>query len=308
MKRRNLSSHTVKNYLNMLKHFVIWLDVPLEEAGPKKVLEYIDWLLEKRLSAKTINCHLNGIRQFYDYLYHEEDIRITNPVKTGYSLKLSKPLPRYLKEEEIVVFFDAIKKPRDRAIFMLMLRCGLRVEELTQLTIDGIDLARRRLLVQHGKGRKARMVYLSADAHQALRQYLKIRSAGRTREVFLVEKGLCLGKPISVRGVQKRMEYYARKVGLKISCHQLRHTMATQLLNAEAQVASIQDLLGHSCITTTQRYCKVSNLKVQRDYFKAMEKITQRYRQQLSASNKIARAEQLEEKKNLTFKKELVYK
>jgi site-specific recombinase XerD len=93
------------------------------------------------------------------------------------------------------------------------------------------------------------------------------------KKVFLVEKGDYKGQPISVRGIQKRMEYYAKKTGLKISCHHLRHTMATQLLNADAQVESIQDLLGHNWITTTERYCKVSNMKVKRDYFNAMGKI-----------------------------------
>jgi site-specific recombinase XerD len=75
------------------------------------------------------------------------------------------------------------------------------------------------------------------------------------------------------------MEYYAKKTGLKVSCHCLRHTMATQLLNADAEVETIQDLLGHNWITTTQRYCKVSNLKVQRDYFKAMRNVLQRSEQ-----------------------------
>jgi site-specific recombinase XerD len=69
------------------------------------------------------------------------------------------------------------------------------------------------------------------------------------------------------------MEYYSKKAGLEVSCHRLRHTMATQLLNADADLETIQYLLGHNWITTTQRYCKVSNLKVQRDYFKAMEKV-----------------------------------
>ena len=88
------------------------------------------------------------------------------------------------------------------------------------------------------------------------------------------------GRPLSVRGIQKRIEYYARKSGLNVSCHQLRHTMATQLLNADADLATIQDLLGHGQITTTQRYCRVANLKVQRDYYKAMELVLQRMQAQ----------------------------
>jgi len=80
-----------------------------------------------------------------------------------------------------------------------------------------------------------------------------------------------------VRAIQKRMEHYAQKAGLKVSCHQLRHTMATQLLNADADLVTIQDLLGHSRIKTTQRYCQVSNLKVQRDYQKAIAQVMQRH-------------------------------
>jgi site-specific recombinase XerD len=88
------------------------------------------------------------------------------------------------------------------------------------------------------------------------------------------------GNPISVRGIQKRIEYYARESGLNVSCHRLRHTMATQLLNADADLATIQDLLGHGQITTTQRYCRVANLKVQRHYYKAMEVVLQRMQAQ----------------------------
>ena len=83
LKRRNFSFHTVKNYINTLKHYVVWLGVPIEKATHREILEYIDHLLERRLSAKTINCHLNSIRRFYDYLRHEEGIQIQNPVKSG---------------------------------------------------------------------------------------------------------------------------------------------------------------------------------------------------------------------------------
>ena len=273
MKRRNFSTHTVKSYLSTLRPFVLWLDVPLEQVTHRKVLDYIDILLDKRLSPKTINCHLGSIRAFYDYLQREEGIEIANPVKRGYLLRLPKPLPRHLKDDEVLRLLALIKHPRDRAIFMLILRCGLRVAEVADLTLSDLDLRRARILIQCGKGAKGRVVCLSNDAHEALVAYLKRRPSSRSKRVFLAEKAPYRGKPISVRGIQKRMELYAKRAKLQLCCHQLRHTMATQLLNADADLSTIQDLLGHSRITTTQRYCKVSNLKVQRDYFKAMEEV-----------------------------------
>ena len=277
LKRRNCSRYTLRNYMSTLKGFVIWISEPIEQVTARTVLCFIDHLLDKHLSPKSINCYLDGIRGFYDYLIHEENVQIQNPVKRGYVLKLARPLPRYLRDEEIPRLFAVIDNKRDRAIFMLMLRCGLRVEEVAQLTVGALDLPRSQLFVYRGKGAKDRVVYLSRDAQQALLEYLKSRSSSRMKRVFLVDKGRCKGHPISVRGIQKRMEQYARKAGLKVCCHQLRHTMATQLLNADADLVTIQDLLGHSRIKTTQRYCQVSNLKVQRDYHQAISKVIERH-------------------------------
>jgi site-specific recombinase XerD len=277
LKRRNCSRYTLRNYMSTLKGFVIWISEPIEQVTARTVLAFIDHLLDQHLSPKSINCYLDGIRGFYDYLIDEENIQIVNPVKRGYVLKLSRPLPRYLRDEEIPRLFAVIDNKRDRAIFMLMLRCGLRVEEVAQLTVGALDLPRSQLFVYRGKGAKDRVVYLSRDAQQALLEYLKSRSFSRMKRVFLVDKGRCKGNPISVRGIQKRMEQYARKAGLKVCCHQLRHTMATQLLNADADLVTIQDLLGHSRIKTTQRYCQVSNLKVQRDYQQAISKVIERH-------------------------------
>lgn len=279
LKRRNFSPHTVKYYLNIIKQYVIWLDVPLEQATVEKVDAYIDYLHRKRMHPASINLYLVIIRVFYDYLRYEERVALTNPVKRNRRLRVPRPLPRSLRDQEVERLFGVIKGKRDMAMFKLMLRCGLRVEEVSNLSLGDIDLKKRRILVQQGKGRKDRVVYISDDAHDALVAYLKIRSHYRVKKVFLVEKGTYKGQPISVRGIQKRIEYYAKKTGLKVSCHRLRHTMATQLLNAEAEVETIQDLLGHNWITTTQRYCKVSNLKVQRDYFKAMRNVLQRSEQ-----------------------------
>jgi site-specific recombinase XerD len=277
LKRRNCSRYTLRNYMSTLKGFVIWISEPIEQVTARTVLCFIDHLLDKHLSPKSINCYLDGIRGFYDYLIHEENVQIQNPVKRGYVLKLARPLPRYLRDEEIPRLFAVIDNKRDRAIFMLMLRCGLRVEEVAQLTVGALDLPRSQLFVYRGKGAKDRVVYLSRDAQQALLEYLKSRSSSRMKRVFLVDKGRCKGNPISVRGIQKRMEHYAQQAGLKVCCHQLRHTMATQLLNADADLVTIQDLLGHSRIKTTQRYCQVSNLKVQRDYHQAISKVIERH-------------------------------
>lgn len=279
LKRRNFSPHTVKYYLNIIKQYVIWLDVPLEQATVEKVDAYIDYLHRKRLYPASINLYLVIIRVFYDYLRYEERVALTNPVKRNRRLRVPRPLPRSLRDQEVERLFGVIKGKRDMAMFKLMLRCGLRVEEVSNLSLGDIDLKKRRIIVQQGKGGKGRVVYISDDAHDALIAYLKIRSHYRAKKVFLVEKGTYKGQPISVRGIQKRIEYYAKKTGLKVSCHRLRHTMATQLLNAEAEVEIIQDLLNHNWITTTQRYCRVSNLKVQRDYFKAMRNVLQRSEQ-----------------------------
>ena len=273
LKRRNLSPNTIRSYLNNLKLFIVWVDRPLEEVDHHKIGTYIDHLLRKRRSPKTINCHLNSIRRYYDFLRFQEDLSVENPVRKGCHLRMAKPLPRHLRDEQVKALLATITSPRDRAMFMLMLRSGLRVAEVVGLALTDFDWQRHRLYVRNGKGGKDRVVYISPDTHQALLRYLRVRPAGRAKKVFLVERGRYKGKPISVRGVQKRMEAYARALGLEVSCHQLRHTMATQMLNADADLVTIQELLGHNRIKTTQRYCKVSNPKVQRDYFKAISRL-----------------------------------
>jgi site-specific recombinase XerC len=172
---------------------------------------------------------------------------MANPV-TRISIRLPKPLPRHLKDDQVTRLLAVIRDVRDRAMFMLMLRCGLRVQEIADLTVDAVDYQRKQIFVSKGKGGKDRIVYASEDARSALFAYLSKRSA-KGKSLFLVQKGTMKGQPLSVRGIQKRMEYYGRKSRLNVSCHRLRHTMATQLLNADAGLATIQDLLGHGQIT-----------------------------------------------------------
>jgi len=271
LRRVNYSKITVRNYIFNIKHFLEWLVVPIDEVTYNVIFEYIGFLHNRRLKPKTINSYLNGIRRFYDYLKFEERINIINPVKSTYRQILPKPLPKFLKEQEIKILFDHITDKRDIAMFMLMLRCGLRVGEVASLTFHAIDFERKSILVLNGKFRKDRIVYMSYDTIDALQAYIKVRPTSRLRKVFLVQRGRYRGNPLSIRSIQKRIENYAKETGLTVSCHRLRHTMATQLLNADAMLVTVQELMGHECIISTQRYAKVSNTKVRRDYFKAME-------------------------------------
>ena len=230
LKRKNYSSHTIKNYLNRLKHFLAWLPVPLESAMPVHVKHYIDKQLAKRLGPQTINAHLVVIRGFYYFLQDEEGLTAENPATRGMALRLPEPLPRHLQDCEIANFFSTVTKQRDLAIFMLMLRCGLRVEEVANLTLGAIDYRRHQIIVRCGKGAKDRMVFINIDAADALASYLQIRPPTAEQRVFLVEKGTFKGKPISVRGIQKRIEHYSRKSGVQISCHQLRHNADIRIM------------------------------------------------------------------------------
>jgi site-specific recombinase XerD len=278
LKRKNFSTNTVKNYLSGLKQFLVWLDVPIEQADYLKILHYIDFLLDRRRKPKTINCQLNRVRRFYDYLIYEQGLKMDNPVRAGCALRMGRPLPKHLRDEQIDLFLAIVDDVRDKAMFLLMLRSGLRVAEVAALKLEAIDFRRGKILVQQGKGGKDRVVYVSKDAVKALVAYLRVRPRSSSQHVFLVRKGPYRGQPLSIRSIQKRIKHHARKAALKASCHQLRHCFATQMLNAGADVTTIQDLMGHAWVTTTQRYCKVSNLKVQSDYFKAMEKVMERTR------------------------------
>jgi site-specific recombinase XerD len=249
---------------------LIWLPVAVESVTAEHIKTFIDVLLDRRLNPQTINGHLIAIRSFYRYLQEEEEQKIDNPVISGLSLRLPKPLPRFLQDSEVRAFFSVISKQRDLAIFMLMLRCGLRVEEVANLTLGAVDYKRNQIMVRCGKGAKDRLVYLYDDAAEALADYLQLRPETDEPRIFLVEKGIYKGSPISVRGIQKRAEYYSDKSGVHVSCHQLRHTMATDLLNAGADIMTIQYLLGHSRIKTTLRYARLSNRRARMDYYQSM--------------------------------------
>ena len=167
LKRKNYSSYTIKNYMNRIDHFTLWLRIPLPRVTRKEMGAYVDHLFRKRLSPKTITCHLQTLHLFFEYLIDEEKIEMTNPI-TRVSIRLPKPLPRSLKDGEVEKLLAVISDARDRAMFMLMLRSGLRVEEVAHLTVDAVEYRKRQVFVANGKGAKDRVIYLSDDAASAL--------------------------------------------------------------------------------------------------------------------------------------------
>jgi len=271
--RRNRSPHTVDSYRRDLVTFFAQVGKAPAAVRPQDVAGYIEGQQAAGHKPTTINRRLSAVRQLYFYLRDEEGLALEPPVRDTHYLKLPRPLPRFLTDEEVNRLFAVIQDARDRALFTLVLRCGLRVAEVVQLQLQDVDLTGQRIMVRQGKGRKDRLVYLSLDALLALRGYLVRRADEPCSRLFLVQKGPAAGHGLSVRGVQKRMEHYARQAGLEVSSHCLRHTFATQMLEAGADLPTIQALLGHAQMATTQRYAQISDQRVRGDYFAAMSQV-----------------------------------
>jgi site-specific recombinase XerD len=163
----------------------------------------------------------------------------------------------------------------DRTLFVVMLRCGLRVSEVVHLQVSDIDWTQQSLRIEQGKGRKDRRVYLSADAVASLRECVQRRPSGVSGDaVFWNQKRP--SRPLSVKAIQKKMARYANASGIVASCHSLRHTFASNWLEQGAEIVSIRELLGHASITSSERYAKVSNQKVKQEYVRTMKKVLQR--------------------------------
>ena len=205
----------------------------------------------------TASRRLAALRSFCKYL-NREGIMKKNPAKLISSPKLPKQLPRFLTVDEV---FGLVEKPdglgfmeqRDRAMLELMYSSGLRVAELSSLNLDDINLDEGLVKVM-GKGRKERIVPVGGKAQEALRSYLveKMLQKKGDKALFVSRNG----KRLDTRGVRRIVRKYSLALGLpgKVSPHTLRHTFATHLLQSGADLRVIQELLGHSSLSTTQKY------------------------------------------------------
>lgn len=227
--------------------------------------------LKKESLARKVAC----IRSFFRFLVRE-GIVDTNPASTIRAPKRSRPLPRALSVDDMDRFFkrNSAMSKRDAAIFELLYSSGLRVGELASLKLNDIDLENGWVRVI-GKGRKERYVPVGARAVDAVRQYISVRGSVRrtiperayTDKLFLNSHG----GPLSPRSIRRILKVHLLNAGLSLdaSPHSFRHSFATHMLHGGADLRSIQEMMGHASLSTTQRYTKVDLAKLMQVYDEA---------------------------------------
>jgi integrase/recombinase XerC len=240
----------------------------MEEVDRLAIRKYLSFLHRKNRKS-SIARKVSTLRSFYKYLVREHIVSI-NPAKNVATPKAEKPLPTALTVDEAFRLMESPMEKehlRDRAILELLYSSGLRVSELVGLDTSQLDQELGIVKVM-GKGRKERIVPVGKKAIEALQTYLKDRGhVGADAPVFVNTRG---GR-LTSRSVGRLVKKYTRHSGVfrKISPHSLRHTFATHLLDAGADIREIQEMLGHASLSTTQRYTHISLGKLMEVYDKA---------------------------------------
>jgi integrase/recombinase XerC len=275
---RGVSGNTCQAYENDLSQFVNYCknhDIELEKAEAHEVQSFIAELSMEKRSPASVNRALSSVRGLYRWMIRFGK-RVDNPCGGLRNVRNPQVLPSVLWENEMASFAELpdtagiLWPERDKALIMLMYCAGLRISELVSLTVDNIQKGREAARVM-GKGGKERYVFFSGEGKSALDAYLpmreaKLRALGKSDAeldgpLFINRRG----KRISVQGVRWIIYQYAARsgIGKNIHPHSLRHSFATHLVNSGCDVRVVQELLGHSNISTTQRYThvKIEGLK-----------------------------------------------
>lgn len=277
LRRKNPHSATPIHYRNDLDLFFRWCNRTPDQITVRDVDAFIEYAHRCGHAITTINRRLASLRSFYHFLAMDSDDAPANPVlPRRHFIRIGRHLPRDVQDGDVERLFAVIAVPRDRAMFLLMLRCGLRVGEVRNLSLGDLYLqpAEGNLprLWLRGKNGSQRVAYLSAQALAALQAWLNLRPASDDQAVFLNR----FGHRLTVTAIQLRLAGYCHEAGLWITCHQLRHTFGRQMVEAHVPVTSIQRLLGHVRLRTTELYMHVSDQQVQADYEAAMAQIARR--------------------------------
>jgi site-specific recombinase XerC len=277
LRRKSPHASTPIHYISYLSLFFDWAKKAPQQIRPQDVDAFIEHAQQAGHAIATVNRRLAALRSFYHFLSVESDTYSRNPVvPKRHFIRQGLRLPRDIEEAKLEQLFAVIQDPRDRAMFLLMLRCGLRVGEVRNLRLVDLYLnptsgSLPRLWL-HGKGDKQRVVYLSGQSLAALNAWLALRPQSKDPAVFLNR----FGRQLTITGIQDRLAKYCHQAGLWVTCHQFRHTFGRQMAEARVPVTSIQRLLGHARLRTTEVYLHVSDRQVQADYNAAMHTILER--------------------------------
>jgi len=286
---RNASAHTLRNYLSDLVQFYDHLapadrdghrrEVPLPEIDNLTIREYMATLYDQNRKKSSIHRKVASLRTFFRYLCREGILEV-NPATLVSSPRVERKLPNHLTIEQMVRFIETpetetVLGKRDRAILELLYASGLRVSELVGLNLTDIDFDNLTIRVK-GKGRKVRIIPFGSHARTALQGYLAVRgellfAAARENPEKVDPDAVFFnyqGTRITTRSVGRMIDKYVRMCAdlHHISPHSLRHSFATHLLDAGADMRAIQELLGHARLSTTQQYTHVSLDKLMEVY------------------------------------------
>ena len=284
--QRNVSKHTLKAYIADVDEFNNFLqenDITKKgdaiiNAEPETIRSYLSHLYREKVKKVTVNRKIASLRSFYKYLLREGKVK-NNPAEMVQTTKVEKYIPTFLSVDETFQLLgdqgdNSVSGLRDSAMLELFYSSGLRLSELAGLNVTDFDF-RQALVKLRGKGKKERIVPVGKQALQAIEEYLKKTTDIRKKsDENIFKNPLFLnsrGKRITSRSIARIVDAMTVKsgIGRKISPHALRHTFATHLLNAGADLRSIQELLGHESLSTTQKYTAVNINRMMEVYDKA---------------------------------------
>ena len=264
---KGLSQNTVQSYKNDISSFATWVekypDTSLAKTTKSNINQYIAHLFKSGLKSSSVNRKISTIKSFFIFLLKKKHI-LLSPVEDIDMVRQEKYLPVSMSEKEVELLLkspslDSFIGRRDRAMIEMLYATGMRISELINLKITDVDCNRLVAKVM-GKGSKERLIPYGEIASDHLNIYLQDRKDINSNEIFLSNRG----KKITRGAFWNRIKLYLRKENLKesISPHTLRHAFATHLLNRGADLRSVQILLGHSDLSTTQIYTHIAKKRL----------------------------------------------
>jgi site-specific recombinase XerD len=271
IRHRNPQARTWRDYQYDLKQFAAIMNHQAPETITFHDIDhFVAHQVSKGMSPATVNRRLATIASFYTFLSTDDSTLICPVLNHRHYLREPQRLPRPVPEDNLRKFFKVICDPRDLAMFVLMLRCGMRISEISDMRLVDLYLKESppRLVVR-GKNSRERSAYLSPQAERALRAYLAERPTAACDNVFLSY----LLQGLSTTAIHKRLMRYREESGVHLTAHQLRHTFASDLVSVDTPVTTIQKLMGHRWLETTQEYVRANDPEVQADFYAACEKL-----------------------------------